>query len=555
MLMRWMKDTSMGSTRLHIQYVVLYNWLVAITIIPFALGFVWPLSVLTVWVSVVCVIAYICFEIAAFVLERNWSNISVWRFWRISAPLIICQALLCLLAATHDALGCLLFSALCLGVREALFQLQDAGSAAGGYDLKERVMAALTGGFAYATSLAIFCGFAYTLIRIIQYKETMAPGAFHVMYAVLMPLARGLSWLLLAQLVSSAALAQSSDVPQVLSQGEARPHIDALVMYADLAFAIAVFLEIPFAFVFLLIPHVATFCVATACNMLLDVAFVWALDALQQRRMRLALMPPAPKLADASGPDQWSPTYCIERPKTLLATVMSCSLSHLPNEKTRLTAQEAPDNAGRLPAKSEAPPTNEEDPEAPWYKRYWASARRSFDSAGEKSRECCTSFKDTCSVESDGSMSPRVSHLLEEYDSMVIKCRGGWNGLRGNSSGQIIYLFQERKITLLTHLLSSTLAFAIAASTVWLLRLHPQFAHTISWQEILIRICVLLVLRILADLIACRVLEWSCEDLDQKGRCALWDGRADLSTWRAWAHRVIVGLCPLFAVVAATMSA
>jgi len=178
----------------------------------------------------------------------------------------------------------------------------------------------------------------------------------------------------------------------------------------------------------------------------------------------------------------------------------------------------------------------------------------------------CTSFRDGCrsllesfrgeapadKVSESGAMSPRVTHLMDEYNSMLIKNNeserhlGGGSSWSGIGGGSTIYLYQERKITFMTHLLCCTLALALA-----ILFLTFFHIHKLSQTELIIRIFVAVALRILADFLACWTLEWICTDIHRDRRIILWEYRQELSTVNGWIFRALVAVCPLFAVIAA----
>ena len=58
-----------------------------------------------------------------------------------------------------------------------------------------------------------------------------------------------------------------------------RPQLDTLVMYADLAYALTLFLEVGFAFTLPLAPHTLIFAVSAAIGAVFDVVFVYVLGA------------------------------------------------------------------------------------------------------------------------------------------------------------------------------------------------------------------------------------------------------------------------------------
>merc|ERR1719506_3340017 len=104
------------------------------------------------------------------------------------------------------------------------------------------------------------------------------------------------------------------------------------------------FLEVPFAFVFLLVPNTITFFLALALNVLVDVFFVLALDVVQRPSVARLQGEEAARELEA-----WSPTYCIERPESIFATLSSGVMVVDPSESTSLCppVDDALDKSGR----------------------------------------------------------------------------------------------------------------------------------------------------------------------------------------------------------------
>lgn len=552
------------SSKRYLCYVIGYNWLVALTVLPFALTVVLLLALLHIPVAVVAVVAYIFFELTAFCLERNWSRVSYCRFWGNAAPLIVVNALLCLLLSHKSALGCLIFSALCLGVRETLLQLQYSSPNVGGYDAKERITVALTGGFAYCTTIALLCSSAYSLVRITQYKlKVLDPIMMEVVFIGVLPLLRFLSRLFCTQVASSAALAPEplGPVPEgivdplVGGDSAPRPQLDTLVMYTDVAWAFTMFLEVAFTFTFLLIPHTISFAVAVSINVLLDVLFVCVLDTLQKRRLRAS---PAPtKTVEEVGLSEWSPTYCIERPRSMISTIMSGSLSRWPSEATPLSqgassGQASQARAGRAAWGGRAGDRISSPRAAAVQgklRECWSRCREGCDGC-----DCCGPRASEPLADESGAMSPRVSYLMDEYNDAVIQCMARPRSRKSGSSGSMaVYLYQERKLTFSTHLLGNTVALALAASCVPILLASGDLRfHTFQWTELVLRIVALLVLRCFADYLACWCLEYTSTEVHPDMRALLWETGYEMSTCHGWTYRVLMAVCPLFAVIAAT---
>merc|ERR1719265_2569640 len=144
------------STGRHFRYVVGYNWLVAITFVPWYLLLVGGAMLLRLEsmknsivhpVAIACCVGYLLLEITFWWMERCWSGIAAWTFWRLSAVFLMLYATLCCTLLHNDALACLMLFTVCLGLRETLFQYfhyyHD------GLGLKERITAAFMGGFTF----------------------------------------------------------------------------------------------------------------------------------------------------------------------------------------------------------------------------------------------------------------------------------------------------------------------------------------------------------------------------------------------------------------------
>lgn len=527
-------------------FVVGYNWVVATTMLPAALLMVWLLALLRAPVSVACCIAYLVFEVTAFWMERNWSRVAVLRFWRVSIPLVVVHTLCCLLLARHDPLGCLLFATLCLCMREALFEFVEASVEAGGYSWKERLTGAFMGGSTYGLIIAALVGSAYVMVRVTRLEaEGFVSPTFELLFAVVLPMLRFLLRLILTQSLAGAII-----TPLNVKTAEQKPKLDTLVMYGDFTFALTMFLEVPFAFVFLYIPHSATFWLAAVANTLLDVLFVYVLDTLQQRRLRLAALVGGKtrdlqqQSADEGGTARWSPVPCLHRPTSMIAAAMNRAIdTQEPTEVSRLAAA-AP--AAQRPAAAAQQPVTAEPVESEssmqtcvgqCQERLGAAFQRCFPPRSEESPP------------SPSMMSPRVSLLMDEYDAMLIKCSKSQTVApveEHSDTALTIYLYQERKIPFLAHLLGSTVAVAFAAVSAAVVGLH-----SFETKELVARVIGLLALRIVADMAACWVLERLCYAIPRDRIVILWESRPELSTLHGWLFRMLVSICPLFAVVAA----
>lgn len=552
----------MSCCRRYTVFVVGYNWLVAISMLPFALLTVWlnalaRESSLQAPVSFVFCAAYLIYEATAFCMERNWSRVSAWRFWRVSAPLLAAHTICCLLAAWDDALGCIIFTALCLGGREIAFELLEASTEAVGYGAKERVIAAVLGGSTYGLIVSGCAGGAYVTVRVARIgAEGLVSPTFEILFALALPVLRSVVRLIVTQSLGDAVLIPRGPLPADTKDTlPPQPQLDTLVMYSDFAFALTVFLEVPLAFAFLYIPDPLIFWLAAITNAVLDVLFVCVLDTLQSRRLQLSALGHAPPVEapDERGLERWHPGFCQVRPATIIAAAASGAVERrVPNEGSRLAAQQL---ASGQPAGAREATDAEESGDGANRGRTAAlrealgSARDGCCSAIEACNAACLRYlPERSSKEEQPPMSPRVSQLLDEYDTMLIKSRECQPRF-GCDPGPTIYLYQERKIPFLAHLCGNTLAVVFAALCVAVVGLHG-----FDSGGLVMRISALLVLRVMADMAACWVLEVLCTAIPRERADLLWGSRQELSTLHGWFFRMLASLCPLFAVVAAATS-
>lgn len=421
-----------------------------------------------------------------FFLERSWSRVGI-HFWCISFPFVICNLLLSLTLAYDNSFGCLLFAALCLGIRETAFELCVMGK----LDAMERLMIGFMNGFLFSILMALSFAASYALIHVMLYQILMPPLVFQCLFALCLPLARGLLQMLVAHFLSSAAilLRDVEDFSHV-------PQFDSLVIYADVAFVMWMMLQVPCAFFILVVPNVVTFGVAASSNVVIDIFFVHALDALQKQRRKPCI-----------STEENTPKFCMERPVSVVATLMGGRLGD-----------------GRL---SEETHLN----------------LNLLDQLGTTARQACTCCRMKNQTTSEpAEMSPRVSLLHDEFDHMAIRCEHQiQNGL-----GWTVFLYQERKLTFATHLVTNTVAVALACVSVPLL-----WPHGVQWGAFGVRVFALIALRLVADYACCLVLHNGSAELLSKERWALWEGRLDLATPASWMCRVVAASCPLLPVIAA----
>jgi len=392
-----------------------------------------------------------------------------------------------------------------------------------------------------------------------------------VLIAVALPFARNM-----ARMVLNQTLAAATSAGPALAAAE-QPKLDALVMYGDVLFLLTLFMEVPFAFVFILVPTTTTFCLACALNLVVDVIFVQSLDVVQRRDPTVVARASglersaAPKAAQADGSLElgvWSPSYCHDRPESIWSTLSNGALASELSETSSLRGQDqgedlAPNTPGDgrscLPV---------------WLDLCcWKCTWRMSLFWGWIKSTCPTRCRDICcplsrtekedegeepsSIKADSPMSPRVSLLLDEHNTGVISCYTGRTEL-SRGSGHGVFLRQERKIALSTHFLGSTLAIIIVTIAIPVAKYGSDNYKTeflglrhISAAELAIRAVVVLVLRVVADLVALRMLDAA---MLQGGEApTLWESRHELSTFHGWFFRALAATCPLFAVIAATL--
>lgn len=515
-------------------FVLGYNWLVSLTMLVVILPVVVPVAMSgPLPVSYLSCAIYVILEVAGFCLERGWSRVGLCRFWSIAGPICIVQVCLCLFVVPHDPLGCLLMSALCLGFREMLFELCNSSVSVGGYGLKERFVSALVGGFAYSALVSFLCVVAFGVVRLTQGSGVQF-RTLQVIYLVVLPITRILLRMLITQSASGSVLGMSlTQTHDAGGRGQAPfPSLDARVLHSDVEFGLAIFLEVPLALVVLLAPGPITFCIAVFANALLDILFAYTLDALQQRRLATTQVTtprgtPTSALAGwQHSVAMWSPRFCVERPVSFVATLLSGAGPLGGNEKNE---------------KDHLRPASPRDAEGNKGKRSGPGA--TLGSMWSTSGIDAEGRKEMFHQRDSGAMSPRVSHLLDEYDAAVIDCQMGRGG------GQSVYLFQDRKLSLTAHLLGSTAALCLATVACVFADVR---SHGLGLPQIAVRVAVFFVVRAFTDIVACWALERSSLEVHQHGRAGLWESRHELANFHGWMYRALVGIGAILAALAAT---
>jgi len=529
-----------SSTGRHLRYVVGYNWLVAITFVPWYLilvGGAWLLRLEAMEksfvhpVAIACCFGYLLLEVTFWWMERCWSGVAAWTFWRLGAIALALYATLACTLLHDDLFACLLLFTVCLGLRETIYQYLHYFDDEMG--LKERVTAAFMGGFTFCLIVCALISSVYLLTSLAyQNDPVLSVATVDLLYVLILPVLRFLARLILTQFISSSIVGphqfdvQTGDDESV-KPGKFKPQLDALVVYADFIFALYCALEMPFAVVLLLIPHLLPFCLAVCVNAMFDVLFISVLDTLQQRRLR-PVQGFAPGTEEA---DQWAPSYVDRRRPSMVAVAMSGSFQSAPSEATPF-----------------APPRP-------------ASSAETGDGAVEKDEEEAPGF---CSrmcpmfggksdvredpVKDDALMSPRVSHLLDEYDSMVVQNRESYQTSWKYRSSPTLYLYQERKITFTTHLLGALLACIFSVIAVAMLRIGEFHAN-----ELVLRIILVIALRIVTDFGSCWAFEWICKEIRPHRRAVLWECRQELATYHGWLLRLLFAMCPMIPILVAVL--
>lgn len=510
-------------------------------------------------VALLCISGYVFFEVTAFSLERNWSQVSLWRFWRVAVGPCIAFACLSFLLTFADMLGCLLFMSICLGFRESIFELQSAFPDVGRYFLKDRltkehVTASFFGGASYGATVAFCCAAAGGMMHAVagHGKEVLSTVLLEVLCALALPLSRCLCRMLLSQWLGGVILVSGAENVATTSRSttlaptpratSGRPVLDSLLLYADVLYLLTMFVEVPYAFVFLLVPHTITFAVAALLNVLCDFLFVQALDIKHRQRCKTPKAwggPPAPgtALGPVSEAGGGSPTYCLERRESAFLALADGVLVPQTSETTSLRASEA--ITGMSPS----------EPNGLLWERISSACSTCYNTSTACCTQRCPSVLRWFSVSEEPElMSPRISQLLDDYDVGVIL----WTE---PNKGFSAYFHQGWKIAVTTHLLGSTMALIFAVVLVPVLGLHSK-VHL--WRhELLYRSLTLVGLRVLTDLAACHNLErefGAAEDLQGNAYARLWESRQELRTLQCWAFRVLGGICPLFAVVGGYLS-
>lgn len=451
--------------------------------------------------SVFCIIGYLLFEVAAFTLERNWSQLSILHFWAVAAPICVLQAVLCLVFCHKERLCGLLLSATCLGFREWILESTFTNSATGRG--RNRLVAAFARGWAYSLLMCALCVVGFLLVH--TPRRTVEPlpyTSLAFLYMVFVPLSRMLLRFLVVHLVGSSSLllerfsASSTDPSNinVVESGyencrKGSHPVDALVLFADSVYSLNVLLEVPYAFALLLAPHLELFFASLVIGALTDSLFIFVLDALR----------PVP-WQSAGGISEWAPSYSQDRPAPLFAALTS-----------RALCESQPSEASRLAITPRKPDASDE--------------------------EC---------------MSPRVSLLLDEFDRTLIGSRGAGAGRRG--TGVCLYFQQERKLAVTTHAVAATVASSLAVVCVPSL---GMLSAELSHLEFVFRAIALLALRAVADALTCWKSLSGAAAPDGGGATeraaseALWDGpRLEFASLRGWLALALITCCSTLSAVA-----
>jgi len=288
-------------------------------------------------------------------------------------------------------------------------------------------------------------------------------------------------------------------------------------------------LEVPIVLVSLLAPTRLTFCVASIVNACFDVLFAYSLDALQIRNsdeLRVSTSPAAHEWQHSEV--FWSPRFCIERPVSVMATLLNGAKMFEPSETEPCLSARGCLDGGSLRGSGNEPTMGS----------IGSTCGPNYSDANTRiTEESCPRFS--------GTMSPRVSALLDEYDAAVIDCR-----MSASCEAQALYLFQDRRLTLTAHLLGSIVAIGFAAFAC--AHTPKLWSHGSGWYELVWRVSVLCLLRAIADILACGTLEYSSTNIHKHGRAGLWESRHELSNFYSWLFRALIGIGSLLASLAAT---
>eukprot|EP00929_Paragymnodinium_shiwhaense_P041816 TRINITY_DN21713_c0_g1_i1.p1 TRINITY_DN21713_c0_g1~~TRINITY_DN21713_c0_g1_i1.p1 ORF type:complete len:574 (+),score=114.22 TRINITY_DN21713_c0_g1_i1:167-1888(+) len=555
-------DSSSMATWCFVGKVMAFNSLIAVTLVPLAvvllLFFGRVLRDARAPVAVLFSLGYVFFELAVFCLERNWSKVAFSSFWLVAGPFWLLMNGLCWLLAARDVTACLLLATFCLAAREAVLHLLYTSVAVGGYERSQRIWRALTRGSAYGAALAALYGGSYLMLQVAQdlYDRHLSTVATVLLCLVSLPLMRTFLRL---------ALGQAIQPQHLVARASASQPLDALVIYADVAYAAAVMIEVPYAFALLLLPHTSMFWIAAGFSTVLDVFFVYIQEAFK----------PAP-WSTLGKAGEFAPSYCHERPAPVFAALASGFLAQPEaTEATRLDASQPLAGAAQTTASKAAPAAVAAAADSTEIVAAEAGPpqQRSLRTSLPAVCTSCTSpevdeeaaIQAAAKAEAEAAvMSPRVSLLLDEFDRSLIGCSKRSNGGLTNAAakqgiphtgaeGLSLFFLQEQKISLMTHSVAALLAVVVAGVCCPVLafrtgRLLDRHLH--------VRALVLLLLRLLADASACRIALHAAEgSLDRPALIALWDGpRLEFTSCIGWMYQALISVCATFAVAAVVLA-
>lgn len=268
------------------------------------------------------------------------------------------------------------------------------------------------------------------------------------------------------------------------------------------------------------------------------------------------------------GAEQWSPTYCIERPRSIFAVLANCSLPRWPQETSPLLRPPPPvpvvgrgsrpvvpriGTGGSLAGLGRDSPAPPNSPVSRRREELATIASRSLSSRACGLVNRCCGVPDAVEQKSEPQiMSPRVMHIIDDFNFAlnqstvpVVDPRrsihsDNISARPVTSMGLSIYLYQERKITLVTTVQVNTVALVIAAIVVVVNNSVPQLAARLSW---------LLFLRVTADVLACVAFQKNSTNVPAAGLSLLWS-RHGLLTVHGWLYYTLVAGCAVVVVLA-----
>jgi len=527
---------SCSSFRRSLAALVFANVAIAIAAAPGAVAVAWALTRSPLGFPITCCCAYALLELVGFCMELSWSGAKSRYFWAVAIPMCMAQIAMTLLVTRHRKADGFLVAALCLGLRETIFEGFFAGVGVAGRGFQERSASSALGGFLYGCVLALLVwGACFTLHATQGRMSALSPNLLVVLYALVLPFFRCFAKLGLVQstAVTVRALRHTSQVQQgdidssrQASSGghilDCAPH-DALVLRADAALVLSVFLDLPYVFVLLMLPERSAFLMCVAAIAIADTALVFHLEAFQARRAKAQQ---AESLAltrgQGSANEFWSPSYSLDRPVSAVATLLSGDSADAPHRVTMghpaALEAAAPSRSGEL---------------------HSAGARTSYGATMSETTSAPSAAPPAATPDAVGGqmlMSPRVSRLLDEFDSAVVDRQRFRVGAANSSTlvcGLEVCALQELKWMTTSFSLGSMVSLVSAICIACIVN------RRLLWFDpytLMVRIAALVGARIVADMAMCFVVGRSLGFAG--GGVETWDGHFEFASRKGWLLRM-----------------